>query len=70
MTSKYARDIMSESINVKPDDEVQKAIDLMLYKGFYEIPVVDNEEKLIGEINYFNIISHSIWHCNMEREKE
>jgi len=69
LTSQYARDIMSEPISVKPDDDVQKAIDLMLYKGFYEVPVVDKEGKLIGEINYFGIISHSIWHCNLERDK-
>ncbi len=68
LTSKYAEDIMSEPVSVKPDDDVQKAIDLMLHKGFYEVPVVDKEGKLIGEINYIGIISHSIWQCNLERK--
>jgi Mg/Co/Ni transporter MgtE len=68
LTSKYARDIMSDPVSVTPDDDVQKAIDLMLYKGFYEIPVVDKKGKLIGEITYFQIISHTIWQCNLERE--
>jgi predicted transcriptional regulator len=66
LTSKYARDIMSAPISVKPGDEVQKAIDLMLYKGFYEVPVVDKDDKVVGEINYFGVITGSIEHCKRE----
>jgi len=68
LTSNYARDIMSAPISVKPDDEVQKAIDLMLYNGFYEVPVVDKDGKVVGEINYFGIISRSIRQCYTERK--
>ena len=67
LTSKYARDIMSSPISVKPDDDVQKAVDLMLYNGFYEVPVVDNKGKVIGEINYFGIITNSMWYCKREQ---
>lgn len=67
LTSKYARDIMRSPISVKPDDEVQKAIDLMLYNGFYEVPVVDDTGKVIGEINFFGIIAGSMWHCKREQ---
>ena len=66
LTSQYAKDIMSAPVSVKADDDVQKAIAAMLYNGFYEIPVVDNDGKVIGEINYFGIISHSLWHCRHE----
>ena len=66
LTSQYARDIMRDAVSVKPEDDVQKAIDAMLYNGFYEVPVVDKDGKLIGEINYFGIISRSIWHCRNE----
>jgi predicted transcriptional regulator len=66
LTSKYARDIMSAPISVKPGDEVQKAIDLMLYNGFYEVPVVDKDGKVVGEINYFGVITGSIEHCKRE----
>jgi len=66
LTSQYAKDIMSAAVSVKPEDDVQKAIDAMLYNGFYEVPVVDNDGKLIGEINYFGIISHTIWSCRHE----
>jgi CBS domain-containing protein len=67
LSSDYARDIMSSPVSVKPDDEVQKAIDLMLYNGFYEVPVVDNRGKVIGEINYFGILAGSIWHWKREQ---
>jgi CBS domain-containing protein len=67
LSSDYARDIMSSPVSVKPDDEVQKAIDIMLYNGFYEVPVVDNNGKVVGEINYFGIISGSVWHYKGEQ---
>lgn len=62
LTSRYARDIMSAPISVKADDEIEKAINIMLDKGFYEVPVVDGEGRVIGEINYFAIITSSIEH--------
>lgn len=62
LTSRYARDIMSAPISVKADDEIEKAINIMLDKGFYEVPVVDGEGRVIGEINYFGIITSSIEH--------
>jgi len=66
LTSRYARDIMSAPISVKPDDEVQTAIDLMLDCGLYEVPVVDNKGRVIGEINYFGVITSSIEHRKRE----
>ena len=68
LTSRYAQDLMRDPISVKPDDTVQKAIDIMIDKGFYEIPVIDDENNIIGEINYLSVISTSVWHCNEERE--
>lgn len=60
LTSKYAKDMMSAPISVSEDDEVETAINIMLDYGFYEVPVVDNEERVLGEINYFGIIINSI----------
>ncbi len=60
LTSKYAKDMMSAPISVREDDEVEKAINIMLDAGFYEVPVVDQEERVLGEINYFTIIINSI----------
>ena len=60
LTSKYAKDVMSPPVSVKRDDSVDKAIDIMLDKGFYEVPVVDEGEKMLGVINYFSIIAGSV----------
>ncbi len=68
LSSDYARDIMSSPVSVKPDDEVQKAIDLMLYNGFYEIPVVDKDGRVVGEVHFMGIISHSVWQSDTGRE--
>ena len=68
LTSDHARDIMSAPISVKPDDEVQTAIDLMLGSNVYEVPVVDKDGKVIGEINFLGIVSHSVWKRSEDRE--
>ncbi|RLC60427.1 MAG: hypothetical protein DRH54_00455 [Chloroflexi bacterium] len=60
LSSKYAKDIMSPPVSVKPEDSVDKAIDIMLDKGFYEVPVVDKQGKIVGLINYFSIITSSM----------
>jgi len=62
LTSRYARDIMSAPLSVREDDEVQKAISIMVDEGIYEVPVVDKQKRVIGEINYFGIIESSIEH--------
>jgi CBS domain-containing protein len=60
LTSKYAKDMMSAPMSVREDDEVEKAINIMLDYGFYEVPVVDKEGRVLGEINYFTIVTSSI----------
>jgi len=62
LTSRYARDIMCAPISVAEDDEIQKAISIMVDEGFYELPVVDEEKRVIGQVNYFGIIASSIEH--------
>jgi CBS domain-containing protein len=66
LTSKYAKDIMSPPVSVKMDDRIEEAINIMLDKGFYEVPVVDKEEKVVGEINYFGIIISAIDYLKRE----
>ena len=68
LSSDHARDIMSSPISVKPEDEVQTAIDLMLSNNLYEVPVVDKDGKVVGEINFLGIVSHSPWKRSIERE--
>jgi CBS domain-containing protein len=59
LTSKYAKDIMSAPVSVHVNDRVGDAINTMLDHGFYELPVVDDDMKVIGEISYFDIIISS-----------
>lgn len=66
ITSRYARDIMCAPISVREDDEIQKAINIMIDEGFYEVPVVDQEDRVIGEINYFSIIESSMTHLKRD----
>jgi CBS domain-containing protein len=66
LTSRYAEDIMTHPISVKADDEIEKAINVMLDEGFYEVPITDKDGKLIGEINYFGIITKSIDYLSRE----
>jgi CBS domain-containing protein len=68
LSSDHACDIMSAPISVKPDDEVQMAIDLMLGSNLYEVPVVDKDGKVVGEINFLGIISHSVWKGSTDKE--
>jgi CBS domain-containing protein len=56
LTSKYARDIMHAPVSVHVNDKVEEAINIMLDHDFYEVPVVDDDMKVIGEISYFDII--------------
>ena len=60
LTSKYAKDIMSAPVSVKVNDEIEQVINLMLDEGFYELPVVDEDVKVVGTINYFDIILSSL----------
>ena len=66
LTSRYAEDIMTGPISVKADDAIEKAINVMLDEGFYEVPITDKDGKLIGEINYFHIITSSIDYLSRE----
>jgi CBS domain-containing protein len=56
LTSKYAKDIMSAPVSVHVNENIEEAINTMLDHGFYELPVVDKEMKVIGEISYFDIL--------------
>ena len=60
LTSKYAKDIMSAPVSVHVSDKVEDAINTMLDHGFYELPVVDKNMKVIGEVNYFDVLIDSL----------
>ena len=59
LTSKYAKDLMSAPISIHVKDSIEDAINTMLDHYFYELPVVDKDMKVIGEISYFDILLSS-----------
>jgi CBS domain-containing protein len=60
LASKYAKDIMSAPVSVHVNDRVEEAINTMLDHGFYELPVVDKDMKVIGEVSYFAVLIDSL----------
>ncbi|MFC2022928.1 CBS domain-containing protein [Chloroflexota bacterium] len=56
MTAKYAEDLMGPVISVTPNYSINDTIDLMLDKSLYELPVLDQSGRMLGEINFFHII--------------
>jgi CBS domain-containing protein len=68
LSAKDVGDIMDAPVSVREEDDVQKAINIMIDRGFYEVPVVNDAGVVIGVINYFHIISGSIDHCRKEEE--
>jgi CBS domain-containing protein len=60
VTAVYARDVMAGPASVGPDDAVEDAIDIMLDNDLFEVPVVDKDHKVIGEIDFFDIVCSSV----------
>ena len=60
LTSKYAKDIMSGPVSVRVNDGMEQAINTMLDHGFYELPVVDENMRVVGEISFFDILIDSL----------
>jgi hypothetical protein len=40
----------------------------MLRSNLYEVPVVNEDGKVIGEINFLGIVSHSVWKGSTDGE--
>lgn len=57
MTTKFAADVADAPVSVTIDDKIEDVLNIMLDKNLYELPVVDKDNKLIGRINYRDIIA-------------
>lgn len=57
ITAKQVKDIMNAPVSVRPEDNIDRAIELMLEIDILEVPVVDNSGLLLGVINYNDVIS-------------
>lgn len=52
-----AGQLMSKDvISVKPDDSIEQAATLMVEKGINRLPVIDNQEKLVGIVSRRDIM--------------
>jgi acetoin utilization protein AcuB len=59
--SMLAKDIMTTTVTtVHEDDNVGKAVDLLLENMFHALPVINHEEQLVGIITTFDLIKHSL----------
>ena len=56
ITAKYVKDIINAPVSIGPEDGIEKAIELMLERDIPEIPVVDRSGRLLGVLNYNDII--------------
>ncbi len=62
-----ARDLMDPEIYYVLDtDPIEKAFNLLFTNKAGEIPVVDNKERLIGDLNIVELLV--LWHQNHTRE--
>lgn len=60
-SSMLAKDIMTTSVTtVHEDENVGKAVDLLLENMFHALPVINHEEQLVGIVTTFDLIKHSL----------
>ena len=45
---------------VHEDDNVGKAVDLLLENMFHALPVINHEDQLVGIVTTFDLIKHSL----------
>ncbi len=59
MTAYKIKDVMNKNvITVKEDTEVERVVNILLDKKINRVPVVDDENKLVGIITRSNILRH------------
>jgi len=62
---RFLKEVLSEKVDevmlpvdtITPDDTIEKALMIIVEKGILDIPVVDKEGKLIGELNGLEILA-------------
>lgn len=59
MTAYKIKDVMNKNvITVKEDTEVERVVNILLDKKINRVPVVDDDNKLVGIITRSNILRH------------
>jgi len=65
LSTKVAAIMTSQPISLSPDDELRDAVELLIEQKIGGIPVVDEEEGLVGIVTYVDILR-----CFLERLQE
>jgi acetoin utilization protein AcuB len=58
MNTEVATVMTSKPISLSPDDDLRDAVDLLINEKIGGIPVVDEEERLVGIITYVDTLRH------------
>ncbi len=59
-TARYAKDIMHPPVYVFEDEDIKDVLESMVTEGYQELPVVNKDKKVIGDLNCLEIIK-AIW---------
>ena len=62
MNTEIATVMTSKPISLSPEDELRDAIELLIEEKMGGIPVVDEEEGLVGIITYVDMLRHFLTH--------
>jgi len=53
-------DILSPAVEVKPDQTLEQALHILVHEQLEELPVVDNDGRLLGEIRLTQLLSRML----------
>ncbi len=68
LSSKSAGEVMGTPVSIRPDADIEEALNLMVDKNLYALPVIDKNEHIIGRISIFNLIDH--WVRELEGKEQ
>ncbi len=60
LDAKDVRDIMMPAVSVRPSDNIKTALILMGRHNLETLPITDKDEKVLGDINFMEIMEYFI----------
>jgi CBS-domain-containing membrane protein len=60
LDAKDVRDIMMSAVSVRPSDNIRTALILMGRHNLETLPITDKDEKVLGDINFMEIMEYFI----------
>ena len=59
-TARFAKDLMHKPIYVFEDEDVLDVLEAMVEEGLQELPIVNKDKKVTGDLNCLEIIK-ALW---------